>query len=184
MAVDDRRSYLQFYGVKLNEWSETFGSFANYTYLLIPDYISDGNDTDDDTAASGTHKFLYPEHIKKKYWIEGRVEGEFCLAASGATSHITDYRVTICKVHDNGTESELVTTGWITVDDDLEWDATYEIGTEEVYHYWIDAYEEQELSDEERIYLKIQVTCDANAIIMHSNDPQWTDVWVEIPFRM
>lgn len=182
--ADERRTYLKFYGVKLDDWEETFGAFANYHYILMPDYISDGCTTDDDTAANGTHKFLYPAHIKKRYWVEGRIQGEFCLAASGATSTIDEYRVSICKVHDNGTENELATTGWIAISDTLGWDSTYSIGDEHVYHYWIDCFEEKELSDYERIYLKIQVDCDANAIIMHSNDPEWTDVWFELPLRM
>jgi len=190
-AVDDRRTYLRFYGVEIDAWDETFGAFANYHYILVPDYFSDGCITTEDTAASGTHKFLYPAHIKKRYWIEGRIEGEFCLAASGAKSTCSDYRVTICKVHDNGTETELSTTGWITVNDTLGWDAVNSVpgsvvGSEgeRVYHYWIDCFEEKELSDYERIYLKIQINCDANAILMHSNDPQWTDVWFDLPLRM
>lgn len=184
MAGDERRTYLKFYGVEIDDWSETFGSFANYHYILLDDYVSDGCTTVDDTAANGTHKFLYPEHIKKRYWIEGRIEGEFCLSSSGATSTVTDYRVSICKVHDNGTETELATSGWITINDSLPWNATYSVGDEHVYHYWIDCFEAKELTDYERIYLKIQVRSDANAKIMHSNDPEWLDVWFELPLRM
>ena len=184
MAVDDRKTYLRFYGVKIDDWDETYGDFANYHYILMPDYISDGCTTDDDTAANGTHKFLYPAHIKKVYWIEGRIEGEFCLASSGAQSTVTNYRVTVCKVHDDGTETELATTGWITIDDTLPWDAGHSVGDEHVYHYWIDCFDEKKLTDYERIYIKIQVTCDANAILMHSNDPEWTDVWFDLPLRM
>jgi hypothetical protein len=184
MGVDDRRDFIKFYGIKNNDWEEGFGSFANYHYHLINDYISDACDTSDDTAANGTHKFLYPWHIKKRYWIEGRIEGEFCLAASGATSTCDKYRATVCKVHDDGTETELSTTGWIAINATLAWDAVRSVGDEEVYHYYIECYIEKEMTDYERLYLKIQIDSDANALLMHSNDPEWTDCWVEIPFRM
>jgi len=185
MDVNDRRTYLKFYGIDITDWSETFGAFANYHYILVPDYLSDGCMCVEDTAANGTHKFLYPAHLKKRYWIEGRIEGEFCLASSGATSTLDEYRVTICKVHDSGEETELATTGWVSFEDDeLPWDATYAVGDEHVFHFWIDCFQEKELSDYERIYIKLQISCDANAIIMHSNDPEWTDLWFSLPIRM
>jgi len=184
MGVDDRRDFIKFYGIKNNDWEEGFGAFANYHYHLINDYISDACDTSNDTAASGTHKFLYPWHIKKRYWLEGRIQGEFCLAASGAASTVDDYRITICKVHDNGTETELISTGWRDLSVVLAWDAVHSIGDELVVHFYIECYEEKEMTDYERLYLKIQINCDANGILMHSNDPEWTDCWVEIPFRM
>jgi len=68
-AVDSRRSYVKFYAINYNDWDETFGSFVNEDNLLVDDYVSDACDTENNVDASGTHKFLYPFHIKKVYYV-------------------------------------------------------------------------------------------------------------------
>ncbi|MCK4328496.1 hypothetical protein KAX02_01510 [candidate division WOR-3 bacterium] len=185
MAVDDRRTYVTFYAIEYNDWDETFGSFVNESSLLVDKYISDACDTEQDVAANGTHKFLYPFHIKKVYYIEGRIQGNICVAASDMTSHITDYRVTLCKVNgDSNQEIELASTGTRSVDDDLAWDVVHSIGTEKVYHFYIDCYTKKIVTDEERLYLKIQINSDTHVKLFHSNDPEWVDLWIEVPFKL
>jgi len=184
MGLDDQREHIVFYGFYTNDWWESFGAFSNEKNLLHREYISDGCSTLDSSEASNTHKFLYPDHIKKTYYIEGTITGNIVLAASGCTSTVTDFRVTVCKVHEDTTETELATTGWITVNDTLAWDAGLSIGDEVVYWFSIDVWEEQKITDNERLYLKIEVNCNSCTHLMHSNDPQWEDVWVDIPFRL
>ena len=188
MAVetDNMRYYRTFYGIYTNDWTEDFGSgvFSDNHYILVGDYISDGCDTtESSTCSSGvTLYFLYPHHIDKTYFIEGVIQGHITIAASLATSTVTDYRVTVCKVHTDGTETELFSTGVVAVNDTLTWDSTYSVGQERVYPFWIDAWGYKTLTEDERIYIKIEVTADDNAVLWHSNDATWEDLKLEIPF--
>lgn len=184
MAGDDQRQYITFYGIQYTHWNETFGSFVNYQFLLTQEYISDACSCPTMSVANGEHKFLYPHHLKRTYFIEGRVEGEFAVSTT-ADATMTSYRASICKVHGaTNEEEELASTGWVVVNKDLEYDEGLGVGDEAVFHYWIDAYEEKKVTDEERIYLKIEIQADPAIILMHSNDSKWTDIWVEVPFKM
>lgn len=184
MAADDQREHIMFYGIYEDDWYTDFGGFSNHHYSLNRDYISEGCSTTESSLASTTHKFVYPHHIKKTYFIEGVIEGEICLAANGDDAIISSYRITICKMNINMLDNELKTTGWVTVNDTLIWDAIHSIGEEMVYHFRIDVFDKQKLSDEECLYLKIEVDCNEYAYLMHSNDKSWTDLWVDIPFML
>lgn len=184
--MTDMRYHRKFFGISIDDWQHTFGSFSNTHYILVDDYISEGCVTTDSSEASIAHSFLYPHHIKTIYYIEGTIEGEITLAASDATSTVTSYRITVCKTFKGASEpdEELKSTGWITVDNTLAWDATYGIGEEKVYHYWIEIWDEQKITEKQRLYLKIEVNCDQYTHLMHSNAATWQDVWIDIPFRM
>lgn len=84
----------------------------------------------------------------------------------------------------DNTPTLLATTGAITVNDTLGWDAVYSVGEEMVYPFWIDVSQEKKLGEFDRIFLKIKVTCDSCAHLMHSNDATWEDVKIDIPFRL
>lgn len=185
MSADDNREVETFYGVHTNNWNINFGSFSNHNKLLVRDYISDGCSCTETSAASDTNEFIYPNHIKKKYFIEGVIQGHITLAASTATSTVTSYRVLVGKVHENtGTKTELFSTDWITVNDTLTWNATYTVGKEIVYPFWIDAWNYAALDENERIYVKVEVTCSNTAVLYHSNDSTWQDLKIEIPLRL
>jgi len=184
MGVDDQREHIIFYGFYTEDWWESFGTFTNVQYLLQRAYISEGCDTLDSSEASITHEFLYADHIKKTYYIEGTITGNIVLAASDCTSTVTDFRVTICKMSESNVSTELATTGWVTVNDTLPWDSGLSIGDERVYWFSIDVWEEQKITDNERLYLKIEVNCNSCTHLMHTNDPQWEDVWIDVPFRL
>lgn len=197
MAADDMREYRTFYGIHINKWEVNFGSFSNHNKILTEDYISDGCSTQDTSIATQTHKFIYSEHIKKIYFIEGTITGHVTFGASTATAHLCKYRVSVCKMHQNTIETELYTTDWVTIDDELTWDSTYNIGEEKVYPFRIDAWEFAELNEFERIYIKIESTCTdntsyctcaasecTNIVLWHSNDATWCDLQIELPFRL
>jgi len=183
MAGDDLRYYETFYGVDLTHWKVNFGSFNDHTKLLVKEYVSDGCSSATSTA-SQTLKFIYPHHIKKKYFIEGVIDGHITVAASGATAIVDQYRVSVCKANVDNSETELFTTGWVDVDDDnLPWDSGYNIGEERVYPFWIDAWNKKELSENDRIYVKVEVMA-VNDVLWHSNDATWEDLKITIPFVM
>ena len=184
MAADDNRSYRLFYGIYTYDWFFNFGTFAETHYILTDEYISDGCSTLDSSEASNVHEFLYPHHIKKVYHLEGVAVGHITLAASGCTSTVTSYRVTICKMHEDNTPTELKSTGWITVNDTLAWDAGLGVGEEMVYPFWIDIWEEKKLDEHERLYLKVEVNCNSCTHLMHSNDSTWEDLKIDIPMRL
>ena len=128
--------------------------------------------------------FIFPHHIKKKYFIDGIISGQITIAASTVTSHITSYRVTICSMNEDTTDTELFTTGWVDVDDTLGWDSTYSVGDERVYSFWIDAWEYATLGEKDRIYLKVEAICDSTCVLWHSNDSTYNDLYVDIPLRL
>lgn len=184
MAKDDMRFYEIFYAIHVDDWKINFGTFSDHTKILTKDYISVGCSTTDYSSASNTNEFIYPHHIKKKYFIEGVISGQITLAAQSDDSTVTSYRVTVCKIHENNQIVELFTTGWVVVDDTLSWDGEYGIGDEMVYPFWIDAWVKAELSEKERIFLRVEVKCNNYTVLWHSNNATWEDVKIEIPFRL
>ena len=184
MAGDDMRFYETFYAVHLNDWMETYGSFINHHKLLTKEYESDMCSTLEASSCSETYEFLYPEHIKKVYFIEGVIKGQITVVASACSVTVNDYRVTICKVNDAGVKTELFTTGWITTGTYLEYNAVYDSEDEIVYPFRIDAWDKAKLFDHERLFLRVQVDSTPDADLWHSNDSTWEDIKITIPFRM
>ena len=188
MAVDDQREVRTFYGIYITHWYENFGTFANYHYLLVNDYISTGCKTIDSSEASVTHDFLYQSHIKKTYFIEGRVEGHITLASSECTAHATDYTVEIWKMNEDNTPELLDTTGVREIDWTFGWDATYGVPDTDtgdvVFPFYIDVKQEKKLDEHDRIFIRVIVTCDSCCHLMHTNDATWEDIKVDIPFRL
>ena len=182
MATDDMRYYETFYGIHTNHWTGSFGAFTNHNKILVKEYISDATSTEDTSPASDVNEFLYAHHIKKIYHIEGVITGHITLAATNVTCAITSFRVTLCKMHDDLTPTELFSTGWKTVDDTLTYED--EIGEERVYYFEIDAWEKETLTEFERLYVKVEVTADADTVLMNSNDADWEDVKITIPFML
>jgi len=180
------RFYETFYGIHLNDWAETYGSFINHHKLLTKEYESDGCSTLDASSCSETYEFLYPEHIKKVYFIEGVIKGQITVAATSASVTIDDYRVTVCKVNDAGLKTELFTTGWRATGTYLKWNAVTHDEEEIVYSFRINAWDKAKLFDHERIFLRVQVnaTVAANADLWHSNDSTWEDIKIIIPLKM
>ena len=183
MGSDDERYYETLYGFYPYDWDIDFGTFADHHYLLDREYIDEGCITLDYSEASVVHKFVYPHFFKRLYWIEGVIKGQITLSTIGATSTVTSYRVTICKMHADTTDTELISTGWITVNDTLAWDSGPSVGDEIVYPFWIDCLEEKEVSENERIYVKVEVECTSPCVLYHTNGGEFTDLKVEIPIR-
>jgi len=184
MGVDDQREFIDFYGIYTYDWTTSWGTYSDIHELLVTNYISDGCSTADSSEASVIHAFLFQHYIKKTYYVEGVIEGNICVAASGCTSSVTSFRVTVSTMNENTSESEIGSTGWVTVNDTLAWDAGLSVGDEIVYHFWIEVWEEHVITDKEKIFVKIEVNCNSCTHLMHSNDETWKDVWVKIPFRM
>jgi hypothetical protein len=192
MAADDERYYMTFYGFELTDWPINFGSFSNHTKLLDTDYVSEAATYVESSAATHTHKFLYPHHIKKKFFIEGVSKGHVTFAASQCTATIEAYRVSICKINQvTLKETELFTTDWVTTSYTLEWNSIYSVGEEKVFPFWIDCWEHATIDENERIYVKVETdtsTCTDSSCncmaLMHSNDAEWEDLKIEIPFRL
>jgi len=198
MGVEDQRDFIIFYGIKYNDWKSTFGKFINHAEILTVDYIHIDCDCAEYTQATSctnskycvTAEFLFPHHIKKQYYIEGVLEGEFTVACKNGDSQIDDYRISVWKTNTDTTFKRLAVTylsgsEWVSLNDSLTWDAGNSIGEEKVYHWFIDCWDAQELKEEDRIYLQIEIRGTNNKLyLMHANDPDWTDVWVKIPFRL
>ena len=184
MAGDDLRYHLVLYGIYYNDWKINFGGLVDHQHLLLEDYISDACSTEETSEASDTNRFLFPFHVKKKYFIEGIITGHITIASSTATSSVSSYRVSVCSLNEDTTDTELFTTGWVTVNDTLAWDSTYSVGDEMVYAFWMDAWEYATLGEYDRLYLKVEVDADNNAVLWNSNDSTYQDIYVDIPLRL
>jgi hypothetical protein len=188
----DMRLYETFYGIDVTDWQVNFGIFTGHHKLLVKEYISEGARTVDESTATETHSFIYPNHLAKTYFIEGVIDGQVTFIASGATTYLYQYKVTVCKVHEDGTDTELFTSNWVDVNITLIWDTsivTAGVGDEIVCPFWIDAWEYAELSEQERIYVKVESTCTdttpsscTNLVLSHTNDSEWEDLKITIPF--
>jgi len=181
------RYYETFYGVELTDMSKSFGKFSNHHKLLVKDYKSEACRESSYSSATDSNKFLYPHHIKKTYFIEGTISGHITLVASGCTSHVTDYKVSVCKMNADNTDVELFTTGWVSVDIDLAWNNTYSVGEEAVIPFEIDAWEKEKLTEFDRIYVKVETTSSyvsdgCYTQLWHENNATWEDLKIEIPF--
>lgn len=189
--MSDYREVETFYAIHMDDFSFSFGDesvFKDHHKILTKKYINEATSTTSTSVATDTYKFLFPFHIKKKYWIEGIIEGQVTFAAGTAAASLDTYRVTICKVHENGTETELATTGFVTVNDSFAYNAVYGVGDEMVYAFFIDVSIEKEITEEERLYLKVETDSaggDADqCVLWHSNDADFEDIMIEIPFRL
>jgi len=186
MSSSDMRYYETFYGVHIDDWTVDFGGyFSGHHKILTKEYINEGCSTTESSSASNVLEFLYPHHIKKKYFVEGVIKGHVTVAASSATATVTKYKASLMKIHESsGERTTLFTTGWVTVNDTLAWNSTYSIGDEAVYPFWIDAWEKATMNEEERFYIRIELDADADTVVWHSNDSSWEDIKIEIPMIM
>ena len=197
MAVTDQRDFIIFYGIKYTDWMTTFGKFVDHRGILATKYLHIDCACSEYTHASSctpyycvTMEFLFPHHIKKQYYIEGVIQGEFTVACNGGNSQINDYRISVWKTNQDTTFERLAVTylgasEWISLNHSLTWDAGHSIGQERVYHWYIDCWTAQELKEHDRLFLKVEIRGTNNFLcLMHANDPDWEDIWAKIPFRL
>jgi len=193
--TSDTRYYETFYGIRTDDWSSAFGSLTDHETHLVKDYLSDACSCASKTpwSSSGT-KFFYPHRIKQKYWIEGVVEGHLTFASathavhSVVTSQVSDYRVSIWKMHTDTTEMELATTGVINIS--ASYPTTGGVEFERVFPFWIDVDEPKELGENERIVVKVEWdvgvsgadSSDVTADLSHWNWATTEDFKITIPF--
>jgi hypothetical protein len=180
---DDMRDYYTLYGIYLGDWTTTWGG-NTFNHHLVKNMISSScSSTASSTWTSAGRSFLYPHYIKKKYFLEGVVEGEIAFGSAAASS-VSDFRVSIFKLNTDTTNTVLATTGVISVNDNLK--AAY--GYYNQYHFWIDVYEKKELDEYDRIGVKIEWNVDnsstTTAKLMHEVVSSDYDFWIDIPFML
>jgi hypothetical protein len=177
--MSDMREYFKFYGIWLDDWDVTWGGTA-YERYLIRDWIATAESEPSSTWVSTGRSFLYPHHLKKVYWLEGVVEGEVTFGST-VTSTVSNYRVSVYKQNTDTTTTDLASTGVITV-------ANYRIPANNVlsYHFWIDAFNAKELSEYDRLGVKVEwnlngKTATATAKLQHDYWASEYDLWVDVP---
>jgi hypothetical protein len=189
---DDNRYYQTYFGIYTDDWDVTWGTLSDNHFILVKDYPSDAcSTTSDSTWGSTGTVFLYPHNIKKKYFIEGVVEGQITFHAKTAYSYVSNYRVSIVKVDSTG-ETVLASTGLVDVNDAIDYDADWHTGDDIVYPFWIDVFDEaKEIGEDERMGVKVEWDVDisgAGSVVtgtmMHDNDPDYEDFKITIPFLL
>jgi hypothetical protein len=193
--MSDMRVYETFYGIYTDNWTVNWGTFSNQHHLLVKEYISDGCNCTEHSSPTGGLYFIYPHHLAKTYFIEGVIEGQITIGCEGADAYVCAYKVTVGKMHENGTDTPLFSTQWVYLYYFLDWDSEYEVGEEIVFPFWIDAWSKAKVDEFERIYVKVEVSTSSDdgyddcetteyrdAVIWHSNDATWEDLKITIPF--
>lgn len=182
--VSDMRDYYKFYGVFTDDWITTFGG-NTFNRHLVKEYVADGCSCTTSSAwVSGGREFIYPHNIKKKYFLEGVIQGEI-LFEDWISSKCTDFRVTVFKLNADTNKTDLATTGVISIAD------SYTAYGGIFYHWWIDLTEAKELSEDDRIGLRVEWnvahTSTPTAHLVHDNDSSTStglNLWVELPFLL
>jgi hypothetical protein len=190
MSGDDLPFYETLYGMKVQDWFWSYGSglFFESHYVMKKEYINEGCETDDYstlTTGENTFRFIYPYWIKRKYYIEGIAYGQITLSCLNGNSTLTSYEINLKKVDEDGKVTELGTTDTITPANlSFTWDAGLNVGTERVYYFEIDISPEQEILNDDRLFLEVIITAgNDNLILYHSNDSTWEDLKINVPFR-
>jgi len=188
--ADDLPSYETMYGIYITDWNWTYGGgfFNGVHYTLTKEYLSEGCITEDYTQLdTGTNViyFLYPHWIKKVYFVEGVVEGQFTVSCTDSNATLTSYKIRLMKIDNDGNTEEIGTTDTIVPSSrTFSWDATYDVGDEIVYPFYITVSPEVKVEDEERLYVELTIiSVNDSLILYHSNDATWEDFKISIPFR-
>lgn len=191
--ADDLPYYETLYGVLLQDWEWSYGDgFFNAThYMLTKEYFNEGCFTTDYTTLSDGENvlmFLYPHWIKKQYYVEGVVEGQFCISiVGGAEGRLYTYKIRLMTIDDNGTPGEIGSTGTVTVTNQYyAYDSDIGVGDEGVYQFFMTVSPEKKVLDKERLYVEITLDVDGtmgDMCLYHSNDATWEDFKISIPFR-
>jgi hypothetical protein len=93
----------------------------------------------------------------------------------------------------DSTEEELCSTGVIQLNgsdgDEYTYDADWHTGTDIVYPFWIDVFDEpKEMTENYRIGVKVEWDVDntssTTAQLMHDNDATYEDLKITIPFLL
>jgi hypothetical protein len=115
--------------------------------------------------------------------IRGQIT--FANESIGAKSFVSDYRVSIIKVSSSASETLLVATSTTTINKTLAWTGT---GDYTVIPFWIDCFDAKEITEDERIGIKIEWninnTSTTTAKLSVWNDPQTEDIKITLPFLL
>ena len=184
--ADDSRYYETFYGIDTDDWEINWGTLSSHHSILVKNFISEeASTTSNANWTSAGSVFIYPHNIKKTYFIEGVIEGQVAFISTSGISFVSDYRVSVIKISSSATETELATTGVISVNDSL--DST---GDDLItYPFWIDVFSDPpKITENERLGIKIEWDIDnsssVTAKLSHWNDSSYEDYFkMTIPFR-
>jgi hypothetical protein len=180
--MSDMRDYIKFYGIYLDDWTSDWGG-QTFNRHLLREWVSSATvySTASSVWVNGGYSFIYPHHIKKKYLLEGVVEGEVTFGKV-AHSHVSNYRVTIFKLNNDANLTDLVTTGIRTV-------VHHSVPANDVarFHFWIDAWNAKEIGEYDRLGLKVEwnvgITSTTTSYLYHDYLDGWGyDLWIDVPF--
>ena len=177
--MSDMREYYKFYGIYLDDWTSTFGG-QTFQRHLVRDWIDRAESEPSSTWVLAGRTFLFPHHIKKKYFLEGVIEGEITFGAT-AKSWVSNYRVTLFKLNADTVETDLATTGLI-----IPSNVTITAGDSLSYHYWIDTFNAKEIGEYDRLGVKVEWNINSaksgsTANIYHDYVSSEYDLWIDVP---
>lgn len=168
--------YKTFYGVHLNHWTESWGG-TDYNKLLVKEYLDDDVLTTDTTAASSI-TFLYPTLIKSSYYLNGKTSGHFKIynQNSSSTQTLNSYTVTVKKIDNAGTSTNLAThTETIS--------GGYEVPSQTYLALPVFvSLSKAEVNPNEKLAVTFEIDGDSDLVFSHANDSSTNDVMIKLPF--
>lgn len=153
--------YQTYYGIHLNHWTERWGN-TDYNKILTKEYFSADAVETGSTAIASTITFLYPRIVSTGYFLDGIAGGHFKLYnTTGGALTVTDYTITVAKINNNGTSTNLA------IHDET---ISYSLPAGDIVALPIQlSFSESEVKANEKLVLKLDVTGSAGIVFMHFN---------------
>lgn len=169
--------YKTYYGISLDHWTESWGG-TDYHRLLVKDYLDEEVRSTATASSAATITFLYPELVKSSYMLNGKAQGHFKIYNSSISSAttITGYTVTIKKINNAGTETDLATHDEVIA-------LNNSVATEDymAIPFFLD-FVKGEVNENEKLAFSLDITGGSDLWFTFDNWQDTEDLKIEIPF--
>ena len=169
--------YKTYYGIHLDHWTESWGDI-NYHKILVKEYLDDEIRSTASASSSASITFLYPELVKSSYVLNGKGQGHFKIynKSTSSTVTITGYTVTVKKINNAGTETDIAThTETLASNNSV-------VSQDYMAIPFFLTFSKAEVNENEKIALKLNITGGSDLCFTFDNWQDTEDIKIELPF--
>lgn len=169
--------YKKYYGVHLNHWTESWGN-VDYNKLLVKEYLDEEIISTPTCVSTSTITFLYPELVKSSYYLNGIAKGHFKVYNKhpSTSTTITGYIVTLKKINNAGTETDLGEyIGTIAADNSVA-------ALDYIAIPFFLNLSKAEVTENEKLAFSLDITGGSDLCFAFDNWAATEDLKIEIPF--